>query len=464
MVTATCHRPLTSSMATPDAAGRFRIERLTPGVYDVAVTFLPRERYQAGGGEFSSAEFRKQMREAMEVAREQVHRRVTVRNGETTMVELAEEEEERGAGIAWTGTVLCGQRPVPDAMLMVTAFGAEPAPRIALADEAGRFRIAGLEPGRHRVEVRTSFFGGGGHQHRTEVTIPAGGSFARDLEVPAGGLRGKVVARGTQRPIRGISVVLRNTAQSPRDAATESLMPSFAISDREGAFAFTGLADGVYELESSDLLGTGDGGDRTTARLTGLTVRGGTELRGLVLEVARGASVEALVTDGSGAPVAGAEVTVLDAAGKPLALRFPATSDADGRAVLASLAPGTYQIVATSDRHAPAFSGPLELRQDGSAELTLELPRGVEVDVEVRGADGAALAGARVLVEDERGRWIPTPLAVALRALGAGPGLHAVGRLAPGNYRFVVEHRSLGSRTIVERVPAGAPARIVLKL
>jgi hypothetical protein len=86
------------------------------------------------------------------------------------------------------------------------------------------------------------------------------------------------------------------------------------------------------------------------------------------------------------------------------------------------------------------------------------------VDVEVRGRAGAGLAGARVLVEDERGRSIPTPLAVLLRATASESGIHAVGRLAPGNYRFVIEHRSIGSRTIEKRVPEGASARIVLEL
>lgn len=121
------------------------------------------------------------------------------------------------------------------------------------------------------------------------------------------------------------------------------------------------------------------------------------------------ARVEGTVTDGTGAPVAGAHVTLSPSG-------VEATTGADGGWVVARVRPGVATAVAAAPGFAPTWSEPFTLAPGEPAELALVLtpaapsPLDGHLTVVVRGPDGLPAPGAVVTtdvgpagVADERG-------------------------------------------------------------
>lgn len=104
------------------------------------------------------------------------------------------------------------------------------------------------------------------------------------------------------------------------------------------------------------------------------------------------AKITGTVTDGAGAPVAGALIT-----SSPRG--FEATADAEGRYIIDRLPPGEHQIVAAAPDHQAASSDPVTLAagQDATVDLSLApSPRGGALSVRLRGPDDQPLAGVTV--------------------------------------------------------------------
>jgi hypothetical protein len=67
------------------------------------------------------------------------------------------------------GQVMAGDRPVPEATVMIIEGDAPHSDLAALTDDTGSFTLGGLTPGRYRIEVRR-----GDTAVRQQVDIAAG--------------------------------------------------------------------------------------------------------------------------------------------------------------------------------------------------------------------------------------------------------------------------------------------------
>ncbi|MFG0317748.1 MAG: carboxypeptidase regulatory-like domain-containing protein, partial [Planctomycetota bacterium JB042] len=236
-----------------------------------------------------------------------------------------------------------------------------------------------------------------------------------------------------------------------------------SFADERGAFAFDGLPPGTFKL-----FVTADGYATWRSELVVL----GTVDRRVEARLVRGAAVRGTVVDReSGRPVAGAFVfsqtdapallVPMDVAhleGPLAAEGRTATTDAEGRFELRSLAPGDARLRASRSGSAPAWVDVPDLRAGESrGGVTLGLAAGGGVRGHVRGADGSPLGAVPIIAmpqdryADEHGM----PYGVGVTD---GDGAYAIPDLPPG--MFVLVLLSDLEPTDLDSVRTVQPARV----
>lgn len=252
-------------------------------------------------------------------------------------------------------------------------------------DEAGRFALADLPPGR-RVNVLVaregyvpSWVAG--------VEAPTARPLAVVLE-PASRLRGRVEDASGE-PVPEANVRLR---PAPPPPGTVGLVPRRSENTADvqaggdGTFLFAEVAPGAVTLEAS-----AEGlvpSDPVEVR-----VPPGGEVQDVVLVLGRGADVGGWITAG-GEPVGGARVRID---------LVQAESDAEGRYRLAGVPPGSKTLVLSH----PAYKGRTQQVdvQPGENRVDLMLERGATVSGRVVDESGAPRLGAELTLKNrsERG-------------------------------------------------------------
>jgi uncharacterized GH25 family protein len=230
-------------------------------------------------------------------------------------------------------------KAVSGAMVSVSALfteNAPPHPVSSMTEPDGTFEVGGMMPGNYKVVVVASGYRNG---EVGSVTV----SDERDtpsvdvrLE-PGRTARGRVVDAGGN-GIAGAMVMAAPAGSAP---ASRESMP--ATSDVNGSFLLTVPADGPIDL-------TAVAAGFPPARVTGVIPQDGSDI---VMKAPRGARVRVTVLASDGKPAAGARVSA-----RPVPaylgsdylgfLNGPATAGSDGVAVVGSLAPGAYEVVASS--------------------------------------------------------------------------------------------------------------------
>jgi uncharacterized GH25 family protein len=263
----------------------------------------------------------------------------------------------------------------------------------------------------------------------TAATVVSEERIARDDD-PAGELRleGQVVALGEQ-PVEGAVVVIDSNPR--REARTE----------RDGGFAFTGLAARTYRVEAR----AGD----SVAGPVGVTLRESTEP--VVLRLLPAASFVIRAVDAtSQQPIAGALVELRD-----LALATTATS-AEGVARLGGVSTGTHLVKVSAAGYAPAYR---ELTSNGapgaSSEATFRLHRGVRAGGTVIDPSGRPVEDARVIA-DSASTWLDLADPRLDGALTDAKGRFEFSALSRATWRFRVSHPRYAPATS-ELVALGEP-------
>jgi len=215
---------------------------------------------------------------------------VTPRNG----VEIALVE-----GATLTGSVVGGDgKPVPGALVRIgrrDAAGPGRAARQATTDEKGRFSLGGLAAGEHLVAATAERAASA----PTTVAMKAGAKTELELKLVRGGRIAGVVVDRNGTPLEGAMVRMW---RDPHDAspAPEAALWGFPIelTDANGHFEVTGLAQGRYVLEAAP---PGALPKRRVSRRTWNAVTDGQDLR---LVVDKDGSLRGRVTyeDGSVPP------------------------------------------------------------------------------------------------------------------------------------------------------------------
>lgn len=343
-------------------------------------------------------------------------------------------------------------RPVAEARVEVLGRGPG---KGLLTDAEGKAELVGIG----QDEVALMVQARGYVPLHSSVRVPEGGTPVELVLRRGATLVGTVVKKTDRTPVARGFVMAQPLVH---DGRLSLVMGSDDGRIKEGRFSLSGVAPGRYQLRVSS--------PKLAEAVTEVEVPPGTEVLdvGQVLLGELG-TIAVTVLDPDGAPVEGAEVQLglrmmgggggavmvmavhtsdEDEAGDDAGEEEPegpsfrgmgqsARTDAAGKARLPAVQPGKATVQAVKDGWAPAWSGELEVPEDGgTVEATLKLARGGRVVGRVRGTGGSPLAGAQVLLL-RRGNPLP-----AGQAQSDAEGRYAFERVAPGSYRLTLAARS----------------------
>ncbi|MCA8952820.1 MAG: carboxypeptidase regulatory-like domain-containing protein [Planctomycetes bacterium] len=436
-------RSQTSFGAELAADGTFTVDNLDPGTY-VAQAMAAGIFDDLGANNWKpgrSLDFGGMIEKITSGVAQQ---RCTVRAGETTEVTI--DAGDLVIGTRWDLRVEVAGKPLKNGLVEAVALDGGAIRAAMLSD--GRGVLANVEPGTFRLQVRSGLTMAqvGAPQ---DVEFPAGATeHSTTIELPGGELRGRVVDAASGDPLRHALVRLIH-----EDAADDDPI-GMALSDADGRFVFSGLADGRYGVMSAGSLGDQDGG---AAERRGIDVQSGTPTTEIELRSRAAASASAVVTSEAGAPIAGATALCVDRDGRPLGALGLATTGPDGRAWFGGMPRGEARVVARAPGYAPGASELRQLDPERAAEFPLILTDGAVTTLQVVDDNGRPLNGATIAARCDGGPWLPAMLLVER----TGPGTYELGRLGRGSWEVRVQHPAIGTVTCSRAIGGESAVTIV---
>jgi protocatechuate 3,4-dioxygenase beta subunit len=238
------------------------------------------------------------------------------------------------AGHTVSGRILRGGAPVGD--LNVLAQGREgQSPAYAASDSRGVFRLEGLATGTYTLQVIGMATG---ILLQREIQVPAEGELL--LELPNQTIRGRVIDGGDGSPVDGAMVSL----QAQGAGRPEMIVPPTGMeSDRDGMFAFTGLAAGRYKVVAEK-----EGFSRSE---TTLDLSEGGDADGLRLELRRADPFSIRVLSAAGTPLPEITAALVQPATGQVASLVRRQPDETGKVEIDAL-PGGWDLVVGADGRA----------------------------------------------------------------------------------------------------------------
>lgn len=373
---------------------------------------------------------------------------VVVPAGQTVKYDVL---DSSAGGCHVTGTISCGGKPLDHGTLSAVSFESDSMLGIDFkatrVKDGGSFEFPGLAPGDYQLNVD-----GAGPKLRLFLEVPDEPELHVDLHCPEGSVEGTVVDAATNKPVKGVDLVLRPLDRGEKPAGLLGQMIARegsayrGASRDEGVFTIERLAAGEYELvarprnEATRAYGPSAAQrvrideDRTT--------------RDVLVRLPAALSIRGIVRDAQGGPLKDAEVLAVSK-GDELGSLGRAQSDAEGRFELRGLAAGEYEVSASKDGFADSRARKVELERDAppATEVELRLEAGVLVVVRVFGPDGQPISGARAELAskgDARGaRAANAGRMIQNLFSGSGAsdaqGRIELGRHLPGEYRLEVQ-------------------------
>lgn len=344
--------------------------------------------------------------------------------------------------------------------------------KVAEVQADGSYEFPGLEPGNYQLR-----YGGEAAEVILDVEILDQPSMRLDLGLPEGGLSGSVVSVETNEPVANAEVLItRARSASPGGGLFGELLSAeggraVVQTGADGTFVVPRLQEGRWELVVNPPRWGPERGRFAASEPIEVEVVEGSQRDDLVIELAPALILLGTVLDEAGDPVPTARVAAYPSAGG-LGLAPSTQSDSEGRFELVGLSAGDWVVGASANGFADAPLEPLSIAEGAPPQLSLVLPRGVEVFVEVLGPDGRPAPGATARLERLDGATVPDGIALqrslegvfAGRNIAGGDGLIDLGRHAAGRYR--VEALRGGRTGTLEEVliEAGSSARLVVAL
>ncbi len=298
---------------------------------------------------------------------------------------------ELDAGMTIIGRVIDrGSRPITGAVVEVRedapfAYFSETAVR---TDHDGYFRAERLPVGRWKVTAEHG-------QETARDTVEGGPRDTVEVELKLGGIRiegevwlgdrramgGTLVLTNNQSQPGGVVVMMQRVTDDRQFFGVDEQPLKFTVNS-QGLFAGSGLAPGRYFASYTSL----DPGAAPVSKVIDVPY---VETYQCAIQYAD-ATVNGIVLDTDGLPVAGASVTA--SAGDGIQ-ELTAYTDAEGQFIVQGLEPGTAVLTADHTEYSPSVPAELSLR-DGSAEgpvvLELQPPDGASVMLAVNAAAGSA--------------------------------------------------------------------------
>jgi len=413
--------------AGTDKNGEYKIENMVAGSYIFVVT--------RGDAQLNIMSFLGNMNFDL----------VTIPKGRSIRYDIV---DDNASGCRVYGIVYDGGEPVRRGAVTALSFESDNIIgvdfKLARIRSDGSYEFPGLKSGDYILNVQ-----GVGREIRMDLDVPDQPELQFDLHLPEGGVEGEVVAAETGAPVSRATVFLRPLDQPEFSGMLGSLIASRGVSeedstDSEGRFAFERVAPGEYEL----LVRPGRRGGEDAPLLAAaepqtIEVFDGRIERGIKVVLPTALTIEGMVVDSTGAPIASANI-----AGARKGTRDPrplrTKSNEDGSFVLSPVAVGTYALSCTATDHSAATPLEVEVTEAGG-EARIVLEAGVEVRLLVLGKSGVPVRGARgQLTSIDGDAGIITDVGGAFGGLFSGEGATGddgrtvLGRYRPGRYRLEV--------------------------
>jgi len=448
----------TMKSSRTDDEGAYRVRGLAAGHYQVTVMDF----------EFSTSSD-----DFMSMFEDMIVEAVTLEADEQRELDL----HAPGAGGATVhGTVRAAGGPEAGAVVSLVADGTQGGmPRFSTTDEAGRYELTGVRPGRHLMQV----IPGSGEALSSGspivtpifdvVEVVGEGRFRKDMFVPGGRLEGVALDAEGGLPVERVRVVLERTDEGRPDSRTLEIMGSRiaeAYTDEEGRFRFEHLPDGSYALVAggANLLGLGNT-DYAMTGVEGVDVREGRRAFTVRVEMDRGGRVEGTVTAPDREPVAQVAVWAKDADGRWARRLSETSTDANGVYGLPGLEEGRWTLAFRHPDHALTVVDGVRVRAGDATTRDVVLDEGPRVVVDLTGLDLSTIDPQAVDIRTVA-PWGTVPLDLtALQdvlqvAAGSQPSGTTVdlGRLPPGGYDVSAwAEGALIGTTSVQIAPAPDP-------
>jgi protocatechuate 3,4-dioxygenase beta subunit len=304
-----------------DYEGRYRVENLLPGSYSVLATLADSANRAEG--------------------------QITLDQG---VPEIQLDLQFTG-GLTLGGRALQGDRAVAGATLYAEAVEFRHS-GWTQTDDQGAFTLAGLEPGRYRLNLRNWQTG---LAYNEEIELAT--SREIELHVPLASVAGRIRDTADRQPLAGVALVLESTT----DAEPGAFPTHTAVTDSTGRFRLAHIADGNWRLAAEKR------GYAAVSRA--VDVRNGRSVGDLDLSMDATEGLTLEVRQASGTVPGDVRVAVLDPAGSTLVSGNYSTGE-NGRVRLTSVPPGSFKVIVSAagsataqfDAQAPGASIPVVLQ------------------------------------------------------------------------------------------------------
>jgi hypothetical protein len=365
----------------PDASGRYVLQRLKPGDYQVSLAASGHRPRIANRGE-------------------PIHLR-----GKD--VELPDAELEEG-GARVTGTVSDATGGPVIGATVQASFESDDLPlgryasQVTKSDGAGSYRLS-VPQGHVLLIARADGYA----EARVGTQAPAEGIHL--VVTPSSRISGTVVAQPELSPVAGMRVI----------AHGEFGFEQVTTSDNAGAFTVAGLRSGIYSLDAS--------GDGWVGRHSGtVTVDISDAAENIVIPVVRAARVTGTMSVGD-EPCRSGAAYLTPAPGQPLP-QLTAHANLSGQIAFEAVPPGSYHSAALCDGYGKTEGAEVQVAGTNLTGLSWQFDKGINVIVRASTREGKPVAGAAIA-------FTPAPDGSASRPAAATPRFARTN--ADGFYRFL---------------------------
>ncbi len=266
-------------------------------------------------------------------------------------------------------------------------------------DEEGQYEIDNLQPGEYGLAVVGGAPGASNILFQTEFVL-ADDDLEKDIELPEGGISGKVVDAETRDPIEGARVTLEGTEAKDIQSAAMSKLGMIRgggeSTDAEGKYAISMVADGLYYAIASK---EGYAPQALTA-----TVRNSKGPSNLDFSLSSGETLSGRVTGSDPErPVKQVFLSARDSDGRPVHAKKLSLSEG-GEYQATGLAPGDYVVSVDAVGYASA-SRKVTIRSGSDNRANFSMTAGGTLTIIAVDERGNAVVGAQTEIMDERGNF-----------------------------------------------------------